>query len=56
LSIIPCGISGVQMTSVSKESGAEISLETVREKLFPYLRRSLDVGAFALPPQGGNVA
>jgi lipoyl(octanoyl) transferase len=55
LSIIPCGISGVQMTSISKESGAEISLETVREKLFPYLRRSLDPGAFSLPPQGGNV-
>jgi lipoyl(octanoyl) transferase len=56
LSIVPCGISGVQMTSISKESGAEISLETVREKLFPYLRRSLDAGAFALPPKGGNVA
>jgi lipoyl(octanoyl) transferase len=56
LSIIPCGISGVQMTSISKESGAEISLETVREKLFPYLRRSLDAGAFALPSKGGNVA
>jgi len=56
LSIVPCGISGVQMTSISKESGAEISLETVREKLFPYLRRSLDAGAFALPPEGGNVA
>jgi lipoyl(octanoyl) transferase len=56
LSIIPCGISGVQMTSISKESGAEISLETVREKLFPYLRRSLDAGAFALSPKGGNVA
>jgi lipoyl(octanoyl) transferase len=56
LSIIPCGISGVQMTSISNESGAEISLETVRDKLFPYLRRTLDAGAFALPPQGGNVA
>lgn len=56
LSIIPCGISGVQMTSISKESGTEISLEAVREKLFPCLRRSLDAGAFALPPKGGNVA
>jgi lipoyl(octanoyl) transferase len=56
LSIVPCGISGVQMTSISKESGAEISLETVREKLFPHLRCSLDAGAFALPPKGGNVA
>ncbi len=56
LSIVPCGISGVQMTSISKESGAEISLETVREKLFPHLRCSLDAGAFTLPPKGGNVA
>ena len=55
LSIVPCGISGVQMTSISKESGAEISLETVREKLFPHLHCSLDAGAFALPPKGGNV-
>jgi lipoyl(octanoyl) transferase len=55
LSIVPCGISGVQMTSISKEAGAEISLETVREKLFPHLRCSLDAGAFALPPKGGNV-
>jgi lipoyl(octanoyl) transferase len=46
LSIIPCGLSGVQMTSISKESGTEVSLETVREKLSPCLRRSLDVGAF----------
>jgi lipoyl(octanoyl) transferase len=55
LSIVPCGISGVQMTSISKEAGAEISLETVREKLFPHLRCSLDAGAFALPPKGGDV-
>jgi lipoyl(octanoyl) transferase len=46
LSIIPCGLSGVQMTSISKESGTEVSLETVREKLSPCLRRSLDVEAF----------
>src|ERR1700761_1207731 len=31
LSIIPCGLSGVRMTSISKESGVEVSLETVRE-------------------------
>jgi lipoyl(octanoyl) transferase len=47
LNIIPCGLSGVQMTSISKESGTEVSLEQVREKLSPCLRRSLDVGAFA---------
>jgi lipoyl(octanoyl) transferase len=46
LSIIPCGLSGVQMTSISKESGTEVSLETVRQKLSPCLRRSLDAGAF----------
>jgi lipoyl(octanoyl) transferase len=47
LNIIPCGLSGVQMTSISKESGSEISLETVREKLSPFLRRSLGAEAFA---------
>jgi lipoyl(octanoyl) transferase len=47
LSIIPCGLSGVQMTSISKESGTEVSLETVREKLSPCLRRSLDATAYA---------
>jgi lipoyl(octanoyl) transferase len=41
-SIIPCGLSGVQMTSISKESGTEISLDTVRGKLAPCLRRALD--------------
>jgi lipoyl(octanoyl) transferase len=40
-SIIPCGLSGVQMTSISKESGTEISLATVRGKLAPCLRRAL---------------
>jgi lipoyl(octanoyl) transferase len=46
LSIIPCGLSGVQMTSISIESGAEISLETVREKVSPCLRRSLEPASF----------
>jgi lipoyl(octanoyl) transferase len=47
LSIIPCGLSGVKMTSVSMESANEVSLETISEKMSPYLRRYLDVGAFA---------
>jgi lipoyl(octanoyl) transferase len=47
LSIIPCGLSGVRMASISTESGNEVSLETVREKATPYLRRYLDVEAFA---------
>jgi lipoyl(octanoyl) transferase len=43
LSITPCGLSGIRMTSISIESGHEVSLETVREKISPYLRRYLDV-------------
>lgn len=46
LSIIPCGLSGVQMTSISQESGIEVSLQSVRGKLSPYLLRCLDTGAF----------
>ena len=45
-SIIPCGLSGVRITSISMESGSEISLEKVREKLSPCLHRFLDVEAF----------
>jgi len=40
-SIIPCGLPGVRMTSISLESGNEVTLETVREKLAPHLRRFL---------------
>jgi lipoyl(octanoyl) transferase len=40
-SIVPCGLSGVRMTSISTESGNEVSLETVREKLSPHLRHHL---------------
>ena len=40
-SIIPCGLSGVRMTSISVEAGKEVSLETVREKISPYLLRHL---------------
>jgi lipoyl(octanoyl) transferase len=47
LSIIPCGLSGVRMTSISTEAGIEVSLETVREKVSPYLHRYLDAEAFA---------
>ena len=47
LSITPCGLSGVRMTSISIESGHEVSLEMVRAKISPYLRRHLDVEAFA---------
>jgi lipoyl(octanoyl) transferase len=41
-SIIPCGLPGVRMTSISIESGNEVTLETVREKLAPHLRRFLE--------------
>ena len=46
-SIIPCGLQGVRMTSISAEVGNEVPLEMVREKLCPYLLRDLDVAAFA---------
>jgi lipoyl(octanoyl) transferase len=42
-SIIPCGLPGVKMTSISIESGNEVTLETVREKLAPHLRKQLSV-------------
>ena len=42
-SIVPCGLSGVRMTSISTESGNEVSLETVREKISPYLRHHLGI-------------
>jgi lipoyl(octanoyl) transferase len=48
LSITPCGLSGVRMTSISIESGHEVSLETVREKISPYLRRYLGVRSSGL--------
>jgi lipoyl(octanoyl) transferase len=51
LSIIPCGLSDVKMTSVSMEAANEVSLETICEKITPYLRRYLDVEAFAQSAQ-----
>jgi lipoyl(octanoyl) transferase len=42
-SIIPCGLPGVRMTSISIESGNEVTLETVRERLAPHLRKQLSV-------------
>jgi lipoyl(octanoyl) transferase len=39
--ITPCGIANVQMTSISRELGKEIPLETIREGIEPYLRRYL---------------
>jgi lipoyl(octanoyl) transferase len=38
-SIVPCGLPGVRMTSISTELATEISLEIVREKLTPRLRK-----------------
>ncbi len=42
-SIIPCGLPGVRMTSISIESGSEVALETVRERSAPHLRKQLSV-------------
>ncbi|MBV8378522.1 MAG: lipoyl(octanoyl) transferase LipB [Verrucomicrobia bacterium] len=41
LNIVPCGLCGVKMTSVSLESANEVPLETVRERMAPYLHRYL---------------
>jgi lipoyl(octanoyl) transferase len=35
--ITPCGIANIQMTSVSRVLGKEIPLETIRERIEPYL-------------------
>jgi lipoyl(octanoyl) transferase len=40
--ITPCGLSGVRMTSISSESGTELSMQTVRENLIPHLKRVLE--------------
>jgi lipoyl(octanoyl) transferase len=47
LNIIPCGLSGVRMTSISSEAEEEVTVETVGERIVPYLRGSLEVEAFA---------
>ncbi len=35
-SIIPCGLTGVEMTSVSKQTGKEYKLQEVRDRIEPY--------------------
>jgi lipoyl(octanoyl) transferase len=52
LNIIPCGLSGVKMTSISIESGREVSLEPVAERLSPYLRRYLEAGLLGYRSDG----
>jgi lipoyl(octanoyl) transferase len=42
-SIVPCGLPGVRMTSISTELATEVSLEIVREKLIPRLGQFLGV-------------
>jgi lipoyl(octanoyl) transferase len=39
--IVPCGLTGVRMTSVSRELGEEIPLDTVCDRIAPHLRRYL---------------
>jgi lipoyl(octanoyl) transferase len=46
LNIIPCGLSGVRMTSISSEAEEEVTVETVGARIVPYLRGSLEVEAF----------
>jgi lipoyl(octanoyl) transferase len=40
-SIVPCGLPGVRMTSISTELATEVSLKIVREKLTPRLGQFL---------------
>ncbi len=40
-SIIPCGISGVEMTSIERESGADISVESVAAAVADVFQRML---------------
>jgi lipoyl(octanoyl) transferase len=40
-SIVPCGLPGVTMTSISAESGRETPMNMVLEKITPYLRLHL---------------
>jgi lipoyl(octanoyl) transferase len=51
-SIIPCGLTGVRMTSVSLEIGQEISPTDVADRLPKYLERHLC--AYASPVQNGH--
>jgi lipoyl(octanoyl) transferase len=48
--ITPCGLSGVQMTSVSCELDREISVSEVAEKIAPFLLRQLSVQTEAALP------
>lgn len=41
--IIPCGIRGVEMTSVSRELGRDISVESFAEVLIPHIHLQLDL-------------
>jgi lipoyl(octanoyl) transferase len=52
LNIVPCGLSGVKMTSISIESGREVSLEPVAKKLSPYLHRYLEAGVLGYRSNG----
>jgi lipoyl(octanoyl) transferase len=42
-SIVPCGLSGVRMTSISVESNREVPLKEVLERLTPVLQRAFAV-------------
>jgi lipoyl(octanoyl) transferase len=46
-SIVPCGLPGVTMTSISAESGRKTSINMVLEKISPYLRRHLAIHRLA---------
>jgi lipoyl(octanoyl) transferase len=52
--IVPCGLSGVTMTSISAESGRETSIDMVLRAILPYLHQHLEVDRFAWSRQNGE--
>ena len=45
--ITPCGLTGVRMTSLSLETGAEVAMQTARELAAQIIPRELAVSQFA---------
>lgn len=45
--ITPCGIAGVTMTSLSKECGREVAVESAARAIEPFIREAFTPGTFA---------
>jgi lipoyl(octanoyl) transferase len=46
--IVPCGIQGKGVTSLSKELGREINVETVKEKLLFHLKDLFEIEQYRI--------